>query len=175
MIWKTWMWMVDSCLPFCRFERRVVQGQNLSNLGHRIAPSGAQIPSIRLLRLHQEHVSVAHVLDVCQWHTPEPGVHRCQQRIQLRITCIWRWTHKLIFRTMLLIIARLVQSVHDYVLVWWRICLPVIGERRSWMLVGTFGVKNGPATVGSTSDARLMPFSLANPNAASSVISFDRM
>jgi heme/copper-type cytochrome/quinol oxidase subunit 3 len=34
--------------------------------------------------------------------------------------------------------------------------------------MGTAGVRNGPATVGSTTETRWMPFSRANTNAASS-------
>ena len=53
--------------------------------------------------------------------------------------------------------------------------LPVMGDSRSWMLVGTLGVRNGPATVGRMTDTRWRPFSRANLNAASSVSRLDRM
>jgi hypothetical protein len=52
---------------------------------------------------------------------------------------------------------------------------PVAGDRRSCTLVGTAGVRNGPATVGRTAETRWMPFSRANANAASSASRFDRM
>jgi len=50
-----------------------------------------------------------------------------------------------------------------------------MGDSRSWMLVGTLGVRNGPATVGRTRETRWTPFSRANLNAASSVSRLDRM
>lgn len=39
---------------------------------------------------------------------------------------------------------------------------PVIGDKRTRMLTGTAGVRNGPATVGVITDIRWMPFSFAN-------------
>lgn len=49
---------------------------------------------------------------------------------------------------------------------------PVIGDKRTWMLEGTVGVRNGPATVGVIIETKSMPFSFANWNAASSVKTF---
>lgn len=39
---------------------------------------------------------------------------------------------------------------------------PVIGDKRTRMLDGTVGVRNGPATVGVIVETKSMPFSFAN-------------
>lgn len=45
---------------------------------------------------------------------------------------------------------------------------PLIGDKRTWMLDGTVGVRNGPAIVGVIVETKSIPFSFANWNAASS-------
>lgn len=52
--------------------------------------------------------------------------------------------------------------------------LPVTGDKRTWRLEGTVGVKNEPATVGGIIETKSIPFSFANLKASSSVASFDR-
>lgn len=60
----------------------------------RVPAGGAQVPPLGARRLHEQDVRVARVLDVRQRHAPEPGVHRGQHRVELRVTCaapaLWR-------------------------------------------------------------------------------------
>ena len=53
----------------------------------RVPARGAQVPPLGVRRLHEEDVRVARVLHVRQWDAPEPGVHRGQHRVELRVTC----------------------------------------------------------------------------------------
>ena len=56
-------------------------------MSRRVPARGAQVPPLGVRRLHEEDVRVARVLDVRQRHAPEPGVHRGQHRVELRVTC----------------------------------------------------------------------------------------
>lgn len=51
--------------------------------------------------------------------------------------------------------------------------LPVTGDKRTQMLEGTFGVRNGPPTVVVITVTRSILFSSANLKAASSATSLD--
>lgn len=50
---------------------------------------------------------------------------------------------------------------------------PVIGDKRTWTLDGTNGVRNGPETVVVMTETRSIPLSFAYRNASSSDTSFD--
>lgn len=69
------------------FEGRVARGEEPRDLGHLVAAGDAQVPAFGAWRLHEEHVRVARVLDVCHREAPEPRVNGDQQRVEFRVTC----------------------------------------------------------------------------------------